>query len=183
MKITLTLSLIALLFTQTSNSQIINYQQIALIVIGEDYSEEDTQIIKENIKTNKDEKLASRLLELDNKLYKKFVAQGTRTIPCEELQNSIAKNKQPLKSLRKEIEKLKSQFKKKADEKDLVSINKKIVNYNSLNEKQNNTIKNYKDCRKQRKLNKEEYNKISGAFFKAYSLKKDSISSIENDED
>lgn len=182
MRTTFSLVFLSLFVVQLSYSQLINYEQITLIVVGEDYSKEDIQIIKGNIKTDKDKEQVLKLLSLDNMLNEKFVDQATRSNPCEKYDVNFNQNKKKLKLLGLEIQELNNKYTQDKTPENGENLNKKIEIYNALKDKQNLEVANFNSCIDQKKRNKDEFIEISDVLYKAYSLKKNAIANEDVDD-
>ncbi|WP_299886531.1 hypothetical protein [uncultured Lacinutrix sp.] len=174
MRTILHLTLVIFLFTQTTFSQEINYQEVTKIVVGEQYSDEDVQIVKEEIVKSGKQNAAIKLLDLNNSLFLTANVEGRKiTKACVSTYIAKEKNREYVEKLYKEVLALKKKAESNnSSRSELIKLNDQIKKYNSLNDKQTKAVSNYNKCMNKQRALKKEYNDITDNLYKVYTIKK-----------
>jgi len=182
MKIILSVALVTFLFLQTSTSQETNYQELTQIIIGEEYTDKDVQIIKEEISKSKKKKDILKLPKTKRYLNSKVDIDGVKVSEsCAELFTNRKKNKRLFEILEKEIIQLKEKYEKiEASSSQIQELNVKIKNSNAIIGKYNEATDGFKMCLMTQREIRNDYEDTIDDIYKAYTIRKSSLPVANN---
>ncbi len=188
MRTTLNLTFLALFFIQISFSQEINYKEVTQIILGEYHTEEDVQIIKEEIESSNKQKIVKRLLKMNS-----YLNEANETVnidgyeiskACSDLYIAQEKNDDQIKKLKQEVQLLNQRYKEiDPSNYEIVQLNKKTEKCNILIQEQNEAIDNFRMCMMTQREVVKDFDKIIEDLYVAYKAfkAKKPVTIAEND--
>lgn len=184
MKTILNFSIVTLFFLQISIGQETNYAEITQIVVGDNYSDKDVQIITEEIENSRQRRTFSKLAKT-KKYVNSTVEINGREInkSCSDYYRLIHAKEDLVDNLYDEIQLIKKNHKEaKPSNSQIDMLNKKVLQFNSLNKEHNINIDNYKMCLMSHREVRDDYNRNVKKLYEAYAIKKSNLASNnEND--
>ncbi len=173
MRPTLPLTLLAFCFIQISFCQEINYKKAAQIILGEYHTEEDVQIIKEEVLSSNKQKTVKKLLKMDS-----YLSDANETVningneiskACSDLYIAREKDDDIIQKLKQEVQLLKKRYEEyDPSNHEIIQLNKKAEKCNLLIAKQNEAIDNFRMCMMTQREVVKDYDKIIEELYMAY---------------